>query len=201
MVWLWVSPLNEVGGVYAEYDDVRSLVPSSDITYAPSLKNTRQDQIVLVIRKLRNMAVLDRHHCLPGSNAAPLVDKTIKPILEKFAPGAIEFVPVTVLAKGLEIKRFSFARPLTVLDCLDMEQSEINYTLKIGNVVTVHDYGELVLKPNCLGEHHLARLRTPKFTMVSEELKQALEATGDPGIDFEKPKDFWKRIWANATGR
>ncbi|PSJ51075.1 imm11 family protein [Kumtagia ephedrae] len=102
-------------------------------------------------------------------------------------------MPVTVRAKGGDVLRFSFARTLIHRPCLDVERSDIDSWIMPG--VRIMDARLLVFKPDCLGDDHFVRDTLIGEMLVSEQLKDALLATGDPGLKFVLPKDVWNIFW------
>jgi hypothetical protein len=98
-------------------------------------------------------------------------------------------MPVTVRAKRQRGFSISYARPLLYLPCLDVERSDIADWIVPGE--RIMDARLLVFKPDCLGGRHFARDSYTGYVVVSEQLKDALLATGDKGLKFDLPENVW----------
>ncbi len=127
--------------------------------------------------------------CLPPT---PLIDDKLRKIVRKFVPDdEVFFYPSELHMRGGEITpRFKVLIPLISHICIDEEQCE-----GIGRFEHSLDHvsGWRTAKhlPNCLKGHHMVRdLIYPGHIVISDELKTALEATGDPGLAFHRIEEF-----------
>ncbi len=96
--------------------------------------------------------------------------------------------------KSEVITRFNFARPLVILDCLDLDKCEIDDWAIPGEFFL--DYSKIVLKPDCLKNDHYVRVKYLQRILISDELKSLLEEFDDPAMWFVKPeamKSWWKK--------
>ncbi len=126
------------------------------------------------------------------SNAVrcPVIDNSLQEIIARFVgDDEVQFMPVTVRTKDGEITRYSYARPLLELPCTDLERSDVVNWIIPGEQIM--DARLLVFKPDCLGDKHFARDSYTSHVVVSDALKEALEATGDKGLTFRQPEDMW----------
>jgi len=122
------------------------------------------------------------------SFAVPIVSEAFAKIVETFDPNAIQRIPVTVAPN---ITGFEILNILTKLDCIDYETTllekytnDLHYMFpdKIGQIKGIFD---LHVRPEIAKSHHIFRLSEYwVITIISEELKDALEEKNFTGMKF-----------------
>lgn len=185
--WIWTLPPEANALPFADYEH-RSIIGSAEIITTRWISEP-QPGAVEVLLSQTNAARLESVGCLPSSARCPLLDKTLASIVRRFAIEVLQLVPVVVRTKDAEVTRYSYARPLVSLPCLDAEKSDIDDWIIPGEIIM--DARLLVFTQDCLGPHHFARDSYTSHVVVSEDLKNALLATGDKGLYFCRPEDVW----------
>jgi hypothetical protein len=186
--WIWTIPANPNRLLFADFDYKESRIQSYEIASVVPLVQTSASEIVLSMTNVfsRRLAAM---HYLPNYVRCPLIDETLVEIVQRFAGGDVQFLPVTVRTKDAEITRYSYARPRHKLPCTDIEKSVIEDWIVPGEAIMDARY--LVFKADCLGDKHIARDSYTSHVVVSEALKDALMATGAKGLNFCLPEDMW----------
>lgn len=118
------------------------------------------------------------------------MDKTWRDIILEFVPAdRVQFLPMRLIARG-EISDDYFC--LIVMDrvcCVDPEKSTVTRQIKDEHRFFIFGVSKFVHIPNCLGGLHLARdARMNTHLVISNELKEALSATGEDSM-FYRPED------------
>jgi hypothetical protein len=188
MIWIWTIPPEAKRLPFAHFGDRQSRIPSYEITSSRSLAQQSPSEIILLAPRVSSLR-LSKMHFLPSYDRCPLVDDTLIDIVGQYAEKQVQFMPVTVRAKDGDVLRFSYARPLLHLPCMDVEKSDIDDWIIPGEEIM--DARLLVFKPDCLGDAHIARDTYTSHVVVSEQLKNELLATGDPGLNFCLPENMW----------
>lgn len=186
--WIWTIPPTAKRLPFAHFDYEASQIQSYEVSSTEKLDQQSPSEIILLLSRTSS-SKLDGLHSLPNIVDCPLVDERLIAIVERSAREDVQFMPVTVRTKDEEVTRYSYARPLVELPCTDIEKSDIDDWIIPGEQIM--DARFLVFKPDCLGSKHFARDTYTSHVVVSEELKDALMATGDKGLNFCLPEDMW----------
>ena len=105
----------------------------------------------------------------------------------------VQFYPVRLIARGELTEEFSWVIPFDRVRCIDMEHSEILDMTEKPGYLRIWKMGKFYHIPGCLGGQHFARDEYKlRHLLVSDELKAALEATGEGNL-FHKPEEAWAR--------
>jgi hypothetical protein len=118
----------------------------------------------------------------------PVVSERLWAILEQFRVGA-EFFPVEVISKNGSIlnSRWFCMNVLPAIDCLDWENSvyklDRDFATELERVSLVEDASD---------SHALFRIARaiPSLICASENLSNAIIASGCTGVVFNKPEDW-----------
>lgn len=130
-----------------------------------------------------------RYHCLPNVAGCVIVDEVLQAIILEHAPPlAVQFYPVTVRDKNNETDRYSFVIPRIHVPCIDMANAVVSRWLIPGK--QIGGFRHITHLPGCLKQHAIARdsIFRPHI-VISNALKDALEATGDKGLFFIQPEE------------
>ena len=123
---------------------------------------------------------------LPTSTTCPLVAGSVyERLLDEGAD--IEMHPTTIRCRDGETNRFYFARPMNLVDCIDLEHSQYDlnkYTKKI------YDIDKLMLSDDCLGSRSIVRDRLADFVLVSDVLMNDVCKIIGGSEPFVKAEDF-----------
>jgi hypothetical protein len=188
MAWVWKDPI-EFLDMSANIDDEASGLNAS---YA-YLRDQWVDPTICrpIFRTRSKLEKFTKLHC-PPIWVAPAVDGAWRDIILKFVPeDRVQFLPIRLIARGGAISDDYFW-PI-VMDrvfCIDPEKSTITQQLRKGEKHFIFGVSKFVHIPSCLGKLHLARdARMDSHLLVSDELKEALAATGEDSM-FYRPGDI-----------
>jgi hypothetical protein len=128
-------------------------------------------------------------HC-PPIWVSPAVDAVWRDIILKFVPeDRVQFLPIRLIARGEVCYDFFWPIVMDRVFCIDPEKSDITQKLRKGEKLLIFGVKKFVHIPGCLGKLHLARdARMNTHLLVSDELKEALSATGEDSM-FYRPED------------
>lgn len=188
MNWIWVTAFDAKGIPVASFNHSISRVSSSDISIGiQPLADVIATDVVLSLTRFKSQKI-HRMHTLPNLVSCPLVDKKLQEIIKLFVGLEVQFVPTLVRTKDADVFRFSYARPLVEKRCVDLERTKVDHWIIPNEAFVYADF--LAFKPDCLDGKHLVRDTYTSHVVVSDELKDALMATGDKALRFERPEDL-----------
>lgn len=127
-----------------------------------------------------------------NNNGIPIVSKRLKEFLEAQDLGDVEYLPVTIVNhKGrVASPDYFILNPLTVLDVIDFEQSEVRWSAVKPDVIA--SASELVIDESKVPDG--VRMLRPKsfagVVMVDDGLVEELEAEDFTGLLFETAEEF-----------
>jgi hypothetical protein len=137
-----------------------------------------------------NLSRIENRHC-PPADSDPVVDGVWRNIIEKFVPpDRIQFFPVRLVGRGgTRSDEYFWVIPFDRVLCIDAERSLITRKLVKNGLTMIFGVNEYVHFPNCLSGKHIARdLQQLSHLVVSDELRDALVATGESSM-FYRPED------------
>lgn len=173
------------------YDMNQNVV--EEIFYAgESLKNKVQSPLTVILNDRRttySQTLFDRIAIDTNQTGAVLlVSSKAQEVLRKLSL-PIEFIDVTIKGKNLELKDYKFVNIIGRINCTDHEKSELEYLEE--NVIQLYD--TLVLNESKIPDGTDIFLLGEDITMVviiSERVKNAIEAAKLTGFEIKKPEDF-----------
>jgi hypothetical protein len=175
MVWVWSSPReNAEWGADIDYDlspGVKSIEHLSDKPVDTALRPVFKSKTGL--KKFKSL------HC-PPIDTMETVDELWKSIILKFVPQKrIQFFPIKLIARGEICDDFMWVIPFDRVYSIDKQKSDITQKRELPDRTLIYGVRTFVHLPDCLGRLHLARdEEMPTHMLVSDELKEALSATG-----------------------
>jgi hypothetical protein len=182
MVWIWDSPRenNDWGADFEGYDpdsEIRGLVEFSEVPVEPETRATF---------KSRNAIQRFRKFHAPPMSFLKVVDKLWRDIILKFVHAdRIQFLPTRLTARGEICDDFLLMVPFDRVFGVDKNRSELTNFIENEHGTFIFGAKKLVLLPNCLGTLHLARdKQMGSLLLVSDELKEALSATGQDSVFY-----------------
>lgn len=187
MAWVWTRPRQETE-FYADMDHDASL-PAWGTEYL--WDHPVDTKLLPVFRSKFGLKKFKPLHC-PPIGVSPTVDQVWKDIILKFVPvERIQFLPVRLIARGEIFDQFMWVIPFDKVRCIDPIKSKITSKVERTDITLIFGIENIVHHPNCLGSLHLARdEQMPNHLLISNELKEALSATGEDSM-FERPEDVW----------
>ena len=195
MVWFWVHGNRDDTLPSAEFRRTRIAgeVTASKVVHHPG---RLPDQGIPPMFELTgpNKKRVDNIVRLPTTTACPLVAQPVQEVLLETLPSnQLQLLKTHIIWNERLIEDFSFARPLHLLDCIDIERSKINRWDLEGDLFS--DYERLVMKPDCLSGLGYARANYLYWVLVSDAVKEALDKVNDGTLLFVRPEDMvpWYR--------
>jgi hypothetical protein len=186
MAWVWRRPKED-----DEYG------ADLDIRACPPLKGTEDlsgkwlDPSVYrpVFKSRTGLKKFKKLHC-PPIGLSPAVDAVWRDIILDFVPkDRVQFLPIRLIARGEVCDDYFWPIVMDRVFCIDPEKSVITRQIKDETRFFIFGVSKFVHIPNCLGKLHIARdTRMNSHLVVSDELKEALAATGEDSMFF-RPED------------
>lgn len=125
----------------------------------------------------------------PPIEVAPAVDQLWKEIILSFVPqDRVQFLPIRLIARDETCDDYFMLIAHDRVRAVDLEKSEITRKLEKPGITLIFGMKNIVLQPDGLGGLHLARDEQSLHLLVSDDLKQALSATGQDSV-FYRPED------------
>ncbi|MCZ8181648.1 MAG: hypothetical protein O9322_01645 [Beijerinckiaceae bacterium] len=143
----------------------------------------------------------ENRRCPPVSNGI-VIDKTFVEIILSFENKEfVQFYPIKIKAGGIYVNDYFFIFVNTHVNCIDyqsMGEEKIVYFDENPIVMEARQFKHL---KGCLGGRHIAReCLHPSHLIVSNDLKNALVATGEP-LDFRQPEQVaWPPLLCRPLG-
>lgn len=186
MVWVWRHPReDDEWGANIDYE------ASKPLTSYEYLRANWVDPATHrpVFRSQTGLKKFKMLHC-PPIWVAPAVDAVWRDIILKFVPAhRVQFLPIRLIARGETCDDYFWPIVMDRVCCIDPEKSVITQQIKDEKRFIIFGVAKFVHVPNCLGNLHLARdARMDSHLLVSDDLKQALSATGEDSM-FYRPED------------
>lgn len=132
---------------------------------------------------------------IPNRTFLLIFSEKLKSILEKEAPGEIEFLPIQVLdhQKNKVESSYYIANVLTVISCTDHQKSV--YEMSALDKAQVHHFEHLVLdKAKIPNNTKIFRLREKtRLVLVRHDFAKLLVDSGCTGINFMNIEDYGKQ--------
>jgi hypothetical protein len=187
MAWVWDFPReHEKWGADVDHIASAPLLMTEDGSDKPIDTKLRP-----VYRSRSGIKRFKQLHSPPMSTSIA-VDELWKSIILKYVPAdRIQFLPIRLIARGEICDDFMWLIPFDRVICIDKEKSEITRKREKPdlNLTLIYGVKKFVHFPNCLGKLHLARdAQMLSHVLVSDELKEALSATGQDSV-FYRPED------------
>ena len=190
MVWFWSYDHFNDTLPFAEFRrvNVEGEITSSKIVNFAGRLQEREDSPFFELRG-PNKKLIEKICSLPTSTLCPLVDETVQAVLRENVPEAeIQFTKANILWGDKILTNFTFARPLIVSECIDLEQSIINFWDLQDDLFST--YEKLVLNEERISATHYTRTKFFREVLISDDLKKELERVNDSTMIFVRPEDM-----------
>jgi len=131
--------------------------------------------------------VLSTYDVLSNSTAIPLVSERLGHALAELAKADVQLIPANIKTHDGLLSGYNLVNVLSLSPCIDYGESDFIY---IPGTKRIMKFNRLGLKPNALGNHHLARDEEYRssFLFVSEALKRAFEQNKFKGCSIVGPE-------------
>lgn len=181
-VWIILS-VETAERPMAEYDHNRSTMESYHTM-------TREEFPVsgnAVYRLEAASASIDSHDILSVTTSVLFLRRRALTVFKKLAPDLVSFKSAEVHATDRVIDGFEMVKPLTVLDCIDLEASELTWLVPKRYISKIR---KLRFKKDCIAGHQFAREELSQHLLISAEIKAELAAIDPDGFDARRPEDL-----------
>lgn len=121
----------------------------------------------------------------------PIISSRLKDVFDQCRIENVEYFPVTVIERQGETAKSGYfaANIIGLIDCINLDESDIDGEEEDGEVVAIDYIDELVLKPESYGPIYRARLFR-RIIVIEEPLILALSNTQLEGMKLISP-DKW----------
>lgn len=127
--------------------------------------------------------------CLPNNSLIPLVNERVKTLLEKLAAADVQFFPAKITCTDGTLDGYFFLNITHLILGIDHKKSV--YT-KMTTVDAISGFHYLTYKPDCMGEHDLARDQEyESHLLVSEKIKNVFDREKISGVSLIRPEDCY----------
>lgn len=191
MVWIWNYPreTQDFGSVFYGFDPDPQVKGLAEFSAEKITVSTRA-----IFKSRYSLKRFKALHAPPTSTIIA-VDGIWREILRSYvSDNQIQFIPAHIIARGETCDDYSVMIPFDRVVGIDKQNSEIRRMIENERGVHIFSIKKLVLKQNCLGSLHLARdVQMSSLLLVSDELKEALSATGQDSCFYsidEYNKEF-----------
>ncbi len=186
MAWVWSHPKED--DEWGADLDIRLCPPMKGTEF---LGDKRLDPAISrpVFKSKTGLKKFKKLHC-PPMDGTTAVDAAWRDIILKFVPeDRVQFLPIRLIARGEVCDDFFWPIVMDRVYFIDPDKSTITRQLKDETRFFIFGVSKCVHIPGCLGKLHLARdARMSSHLLVSDQLKEALSATGEDSM-FYRPED------------
>ena len=186
MAWVWSHPKED--DEWGADLDIRLCPPMKGTEF---LGDKRLDPAIYrpVFKSKTGLKKFKKLHC-PPMDGTTAVDAAWRDIILKFVPeDRVQFLPIRLIARGEVCDDFFWPIVMARVYCIDPEKSVMTQQVKDETRFFIFGVSKFVHIPGCLGKLHLARdARMSSHLLVSDQLKEALSATGEDSM-FYRPED------------
>lgn len=186
--WIWYKP-SEILDFGTTFDYKASLPATGYEIYSDKPVDASLRPVYKSRSSLKRFKAL---HCPPFSDQ-PIIDTTWRDIILKFIPeDRIQFLPVILNARGETCEDFMYAIPFDRRICIDVTRSNVVRKTEKDGLTLIWQVRDIVHHENCLAGSHMAR--DPQYfhhLVISNELKEALAATGEDSVFWELSRVSW----------
>ncbi|SFU06680.1 hypothetical protein SAMN05518861_111124 [Mesorhizobium sp. YR577] len=185
MAWVWYGRLDTAYRP-AEVDDGSPVHPAQFKSFerAPLTLGTPAFKIKAPLKSVEKL------HC-PPVGLPPAVDVVWQQIILNYVPqDLVQFIPIRINCRDGTSERYSLVLPLAPVRCIDPERSDVTSKIEREDTTLIFGCDFYVHHPDCLNGNHLARdEQKPSHIVISNELRDALAATGESSM-FYQPEDL-----------
>lgn len=141
------------------------------------------------VRFIAPQNVLLKYDCLPNNTLVPLINERLKNILEDMAPNDVQFIPTNGVCPDGLLKDYYFLNFTNTIVGIDHEKSVYTKML-YGDHIS--GFSRAVYKPNCMGEHLLARdSEYHSHILVAKKLKDIFDKEKIKGVRLALPDEYY----------
>jgi hypothetical protein len=187
MVYVWTSPRDYPNSMIGEHYPIGS----ADYIDYLQLKHLPEDYRAMDFVKFEQpLAKVLCYDDLYTTIGAPLISPRLREAIEKAAPGEVQFLPATIVAKDGRTEEYTVVNALHPVHAIDREASIPKLRT---DGVTVGGWYELVHRPDGMGDTGIGR--DPDYIvvlLVSERVKTELDKGGFKfrGLGLRLPSDM-----------
>ncbi len=143
-----------------------------------------------------------KYDCLINNSGAPLVSKKVQDLLIKIAPMDVQFIPTKVVCSDGILEEYAILNVTYLASSIDHDQSKYSLLDLPGGLKMISIIRKLVLKPESLGNHEIARAQEKhSILFISEKIKAAFEAAGVTGAYLVEPETYYMDLYKLSYGR
>jgi hypothetical protein len=180
MIWIW-----EGAREIAEFGASIDYLASAQATGMEYLSTSPVDIDLKAIYRTRNALSRFKKLHSPPIGSIPAVDQLWIGIILKFVPrDRVQFLPTRLIGRGEICDDYFTLVTFDRVRAVDLEKSEVTRKIKKPDITYVFGIKEIVFKEGGLNGLHLARDEQTDHLLVSNQLKEALSATGQDSVFY-----------------
>jgi len=136
---------------------------------------------------------IEKYGSIYTTAGSPVVREDVLGLCNDLLKDQIQIFDVELRTKNGVLKNYKLVNILNLVEGIDLEHSICKY---LTDEKTILGFKYLVLKGNCLGDLHIARLKeTKSLILVSEALKERFEKNKVKGVRFPTPEEHYAEIY------
>ncbi len=173
MVYVWTSPRDYPPSMVGQHHPIGS---SDYLDYLEARRLPDDYRAMDFVKFEQPLAKLLRYDYLHSSLGAPLVNSRLREAIEQAAPGEVQFLPTTIVAKDGKSEDYAVVHTLQTVNAIDRQESIPKF---MTDGVTVGGWYKLVHQPDGMGDVGIGR--DPDYhvvLLVSERVKAELDKGG-----------------------
>ncbi|MBU1927345.1 MAG: DUF1629 domain-containing protein [Pseudomonadota bacterium] len=187
MIYLWFDPLDYPEERLGRYE--REISPDQFLLRRGKKLEVNEFSEPTVTFRFPRKTML-QYDCLCNGSGLPLINDRIKTVLENIAPNDVQFFKAKVICSDGALEGYQFLNVTNKVVGMDREKSRY----EDNGMYTSFTY--LTYKPNCMGEHLIARdAEYLGHILVSEELKKVFDTERFTGIRLVRPEDYYTDLY------
>lgn len=184
MTYLWSIPDDYPEKLIGFYDINRS--PDRFLFRKGCFINEKLDKIFVTVGA--NKAAVRKYNDFQNSSGLPLVDSKVRVLLDEIAEFEVQYFDAVIECKDGVIEDYKIVNVTHAVPAIDHNSSQ--YDLIEGSDAVL-GFKHLVLKPNCLGTHAIARNQEYQpHILLSQQLFDAFKKHKITGVELITTEEF-----------
>ena len=192
MIYLWEEPSSFSDRRLGVYDEKKS--PDRFLLFRGRKLSKDEFGKPATVEFEVSRNIMSKYDCLPNTSSIPLVNESIRNILNEIAPNEVQFLDAKLICTDGELDGYQFVNPVHMFKGIDHGRSKLDISENKRTGPFIIGFYYLEYLSGCMEPYHIARDEEYHMNLlISEKIKQAFDKVKPKlkGIRLVKPEDFY----------